>query len=178
MCIPFNLSKVELIEIDLAVDIHHFLQHCTQTGHCSLEKVSPNRIVSPFSNILCFLVLVCVCSDSHVTLMCRTYPQNIYGNVTNASAVWNNMWESRKIKLFTDKLMDEKAHVQPLWVWTLCSVFVLTVCVWVKVCPVTFLCLQHDIKTQLMISTIIFDIFGEHRLSSESVAWTLIVIEI
>ena len=49
----------------------------------------------------------------------------------------------------------------------------LTVCVWVKVCPVTFLCLQHDIKTQLMISTIIFDIFGEHRLSSESVAWTL-----
>ena len=92
MCIPFNLSKVELIEIDLPGCIHHFLQHCTQTGHCSLEKVSPNRIVSPFSNIFCFLVLVCVCSDSHVTLMCRTYPQNIYGNVTNASAVWNNMY--------------------------------------------------------------------------------------
>ena len=52
-------------------------------------------------------------------------------------------------------------------------VCVLAVCVRVKVCPVTFLCLQHDIKTQLMISTIIFDIFGEHRLSSESVARTL-----
>lgn len=49
-------------------------------------------------------------------------------------------------------------------------VCVLAVCVRVKVCPVTFLCLQHDIKTQLMISTIIFDIFGGHRLSSESVA--------
>ena len=79
MCITFNLSKVELIEIDLISDacIHHFLQHCTQTGHCSLGKVSPKRIVSPFSNIFRFQFLVCVGSDSRVTLMCCTYRQNI-----------------------------------------------------------------------------------------------------